>query len=164
MKIGIKSVSPLLFALLLTLPERGHCQQLLHLGKPGKRRITFAVGDPLSLKLHDGELVEGNIQVLGEQYVYLHFRKIELSDVKKVILKDHYKRLQNTGRSTLLSSISIVVSDALNKVVRSEPPIDRGNIILGGTWAAIGLVMVQFRDKRVKIRPNKPLKVMDYGG
>jgi len=153
------------FSIILILCTIGsQAQEFLVLEKMGtKKRHEYFSGDNIIFKLKDGNTFRTDeIIGLGEGKIFFETGPVPLIDIENVSLSNKKRAMKGTGTTLVIGGLGYMILDLFNKTIsEGDVYVDSKVARTAGIIAGTGLVMVVLSKKKVSLKKNWRLRIVD---
>ena len=139
-------------------------QEFLVLEKMGtKKRHEYFTGDEIIFKLSDDDFFQKDeIVGIGNGEIFFATGPVQLIDLEKISLSNRKRTMKGTGTTLVVAGLGYMIIDLFNKTITEgevyiDPKVARTTGIIAGT----GLVMVALSKKRISLKKNWRLRIVD---
>ena len=146
-----------------TLESRG--QEFLVLEKMGtKKRHEYYSGDEIIFKLNDEDYFrKDEIVGIGNGQIIFESGPVPLIDIKKISLSNRKKTFRATGTTLFVGGLGYMLLDLFNKTISDgDVYLDEKVARTAGIIAGTGLTMVILSKKKVSLKKNWRLRIVDF--
>ena len=155
----LKATISVMFAL---LPAITLGQEFLVLDKMGtKKRIEFYPGDPIKFRLKEERIFRTDeIVAITDSVLYMENGIVPFTEIGVVEVTE--KWMQATGVTLMVAGVGYIVLDQFNNVIRGDGlRYDDKVVRSGAIIAGAGAALVYFGRRRIKVRNNWRLRLVD---
>jgi len=153
------------FGIILILCTIGsQAQEFLVLEKMGtKKRHEYFSGDDIIFKLKDGNTFRTDeIIGLGGGQIFFETGPVPLIDIEKISLSNKKRIMKATGTTLVIGGLGYMILDLFNKTIsEGDVYVDEKVARTAGIIAGTGLAMVVLSKKRISLKKNWRLRIVD---
>ena len=153
------------FGIILVLCTIGsQAQEFLVLEKMGtKKRHEYFSGDDIIFKLKDGDTFRTDeILGMGAGKIFFETGAVPLIDIQKISLSNKKKAMKGIGTTLVVGGLGYMILDLFNKTIsEGDVYVDAKVARTAGIIAGTGLTMVVLSKKRISLKKNWRLRIVD---